>query len=191
MNYHKCLIIGIQSFLASSRQAVVCRPTLQTQGHHNASVDYRTLSCPSQEDPEINGNLMQYNFERNNRRLVVEYIDIGRCGESPPNECRCKSMLEYLLISFVDEIKATFQNRGTGTIPDATYLKMCRCFLGAAARSKFKTVAMLHPGPQKRCNEEKNISTNKLSSDFYGKVCKKLSKQGCEEMDGTIRKIRR
>ena len=77
-------------------------------------------------------------------------------------------------------------------IPDASFLKMCRCFLGAAARFSpdyVHTVRMLLPGPQQRCNQEKRFTKNRLSSDFYGKVCEKLSKQGCEEMGGIIRKI--
>lgn len=195
---------GIQSFQPSSRQAVVCRPALQTVRHQNASVDFSVISCPSQEDPTINGNFMEFHLELfdtdtidDELRLVVRYIDIGECGESPPNECRCKSMITNVLSTelFVDEIRATFANRGNSMIPDASFLKMCRCFLGAAARFRnifgenFNTVRMLLPGPQQRCNQEKRFTTNRLSSDFYGKVCEKLSKQGCEEMGGIIRKI--
>ena len=195
MNCHKCVIIRIQSFLASSRQVVVCRPTLQTQRLpvNGSIIQQSIISCPSQEDPTRRGNFMEFHLERDNSRLEVDYIDIGRCGESPPNECRCKSMIEDILSRQlqVDEIRATFENRGTSTIPDATYLKMCRCFLGAAARSRrnFNTVRMQLPGPKQQCNQEKRFTTNKLSTDFYGKVCEKLSKQGCEGMDGIIRKI--
>ena len=56
-------------------------------------------------------SFMQFYLERDNSRLVVEYIDIDKCGAWPPNECGCESMMEHVLRQQlqVDEIRATFK----------------------------------------------------------------------------------
>ena len=161
-----------------------CLPSgqLKCSPDYEYEIDERTgegvVACPVTEDPEELGNFIS--FQETAASMTLEAVCMTNCGEPRPKECHCGTMLDNLLarITYVNEIKGTF----TGT----NFIAGCRCYLGAAARAKFEFVQMDEPGFLRRCEEKKRISANKLSPDYYVKVCDTLLREGCEDKPGRI-----
>ena len=161
-----------------------CLPSsqLKCSPDYQYEIDERSgegvVTCPVNEDPEELGNFIS--FQETAASMTLEAVCMTNCGEPRPKECHCGTMLDNLLarITYVNEIKGTF----TGT----NFMAGCRCYLGAAARAKFEFVQMDEPGFLRRCEEKKRISANKLSPDYYVKVCDTLLREGCEDKPGRI-----
>ena len=114
--------------------------------------------------------------------MSLDGVCMTNCGEPRPKQCHCSTMLDKVLD------RHTNVNEITGTFASANFIGGCRCYLGAAARAEFKFVQMDEPGFLRRCEERKEISKNKLSPNYYVKVCDTLFRQGCEDKAGRITK---
>jgi len=138
------------------------------------------VQCPNTEEPEELGNFISYEITANS--MSLDGVCMTNCGEPRPKQCHCSPILDKVLA------RHTNVNEITGNFAAANYVGGCRCYLGAAARADFKFVQMDEPGFLRRCEERKEISANKLSSNYYVKVCDTLFRQGCEDKDGRITK---
>ena len=139
------------------------------------------VQCPNTEDRNELGNFISYKITGND--MSLDNVCMTNCGESRPKQCHCNAILDKLLARFtnIKEISGLFVARNV--------IEGCRCYLGAAARANFKFVRIDEEGFLKRCEEKKEISANKLSPNYYVKVCETLLKQGCEDKLGRITKV--
>ena len=136
------------------------------------------VQCPNTEDPEELGNFISYQITA--AEVSLDAVCMTNCGEPRPKKCHCGKMLDKLLARY------TYVNEITGIFAATNYMAGCRCYLGAAARAKFQFVQMDEPGFLKRCEKKREISANKLSPNYYVKVCKTLFREGCEDKPGRI-----
>ena len=86
-----------------------------------------------------------------------------------PEQCRCTSLLESLL-AFEDTI-----NQITGSFTADPFIKICKCYLGVAARQGFKFLRVdANSGGTSFC-----IGTKPLTVDNYAEMCETFSRNKC------------
>ena len=136
--------------------------------------------CPILENTNEMGNWMMYKIK--DAKFVLEAACMTNCGEPRPKQCHCGSMLDSILArnKHVKEITGRFTAKAENS------MAACRCYLGAAARAKFKYVQMDEPGSQGHCAKKREINKSKHSINHYVKVCTELIKRGCKNGFGRI-----
>ena len=86
-----------------------------------------------------------------------------------PEQCRCTSLLESLL-ALEDTI-----NKITGSFTADPFIKICKCYLGAAARQGFKFLRVdANSGGTSFC-----IGSKPLTVDNYAEMCENLEINKC------------
>lgn len=162
--------------LTSSRY--ICSPDLRFE---EVATGAGFVQCPNTEEPERTGNYIQYHIKATS--MAITGVCMENCGEPRPKQCHCNRMLDKLLA------RHTNVNEIVGIFSAENYMGGCRCYLGAAARAKFKFVQMDLPSSTSEfCEERKEISAKKRSPNYYVKVCETLHEQGCEGLPGKITK---
>ena len=178
----------MQYFLDSSRVLPTFKCLSSSQYKCSPDLKYTedgaggwVVQCPNTEDRNEMGNFISYKIT--GPEMSLDNVCMTNCGEPRPKACHCNTMLDKLLA------RNTNVNEITGLFVARNHIEACRCYLGAAARANFKFVQMDEPGFLKRCEEKKEISANRLSPNYYVKVCDTLFKQGCEDKGGRITKV--
>ena len=125
--------------------------------------------CPPKRKHSGNlGNFIQFTTVQTDRWNTMDVMMVQAESCKPkPEQCRCKSLLESLLV-----LEPTV-NRITGYLLATPFIKGCRCYLGAAARKGFKFVKL-------HSDLEECTGVKKLSVGNYASMCKTFKKKKCE-----------
>ena len=185
-------MITNHQFLVLARGRAICNRLSQKTGTCSPKPsprksDRRHLvwSCAENaKDAEEEGNNIQYFINNKGTKLSIEMVDAEYCNPKP-KECGCSTMLKSLLDKTpnVQHIEGYFVAK--------PFIKVCRCYLGAAARKGFDTVEFTSESSKDECNaklEFNNKEPIEGNDKHYANFCKNYENLKCGRAHGIITK---
>ena len=142
------------------------------------STDMDILKCPSKrQGPPKSGNYIGFRIIKTDRWTTMDLVIVSTTFCQPkPEQCRCSTLLEYLLRE-KPEI-----NRIDGYFAADPPIIGCKCYLGAAAKQGFKFVKLKGRSQnlKKKCTGIHKLTVKgRGRKKGYRNLCKYLNDKQC------------